>query len=51
MMTTIQIDEFVAHDPVLRRILDGEASSLRRAEDQYLDDSLPEIFGADCEPA
>ena len=42
--------DFVADDPVLRRILDGEASSLHEAEEQYLDDSLPDIFALIASP-
>ncbi len=52
MMTTMQIDgrtadglaDLVAGDPVLRRILDGTASNLHEAEEQHLDESLPDIF-------
>ena len=34
----------VTNDPVLARILDGRARTLHEAEEQYLDESLADVF-------
>lgn len=40
----------VTDDPVLRRVLSGEARTLDEAEEQYLDAALPEVYALLARP-